>query len=377
MTKLRWMVLFVLTFLVITPLSSASAQETGLTIYGVIDNGTPGGSVPESQPVSLFVYTDGALSGQYDTTADSSGMFTIVDIDLSNGDEVVAFTNYAGAVYSSVSFVYGPEISLPSLSIAIYESTEDSSDVTISQLTFMLNASDGELRVGEYYLINNAGNRTWIGSTNIDLGFKTTMAFSLPSAAESLWFSGYGLDVRFFTVEGGFVDSAPVVPGVPSAEIFFSYALPFDGSYALTKTLNLPVENVEYLIAEGSQITLEGEGITYNDTIETDTGAALSYISAEFDANQTLTFQVVEQSTTAMGSFNGLEIGIGLAVLVIAGLGIFFMMKRGKNAVLPASAGPLLHEIANLDDAYAAGELKLAQYHKARRDLIERVKKLR
>lgn len=377
MTKICWMAYFILVLLVIMPISSAVAQDSGLSIIGMIQNGTQGGSVPESQPVSLFVYTEGALSGQYETTADSSGMFTFEDIELSGGDEVVAFTNYAGAVYSSASFVYEPENGLPSLSIAIYESTEDSRNVTISQLTFMLNASDGELRVGEYYLISNTGERTWLGTTNVDLGFKTTMAFSLPSEADSLWFSGYGLDVRFFTVEGGFVDSAPVVPGVPSAEIFFSYALPFDGSYELTKTLNLPVENVEYMVAEDSGITLEGEGITYNETIETETEAALSYSSSGFDAGETFSFRVSEQSVYYSGSSIGLEIGIGLAVLVIAGLGIFFMMKRGKNAVLPASAEPLLLEIANLDDAFAAGELKMAQYQKTRKDLIERVKKLR
>ncbi|MBG0770657.1 MAG: hypothetical protein H0S82_03060, partial [Anaerolineaceae bacterium] len=108
-----------------------------------------------------------------------------------------------------------------------------------------------------------------------------------------------------------------------------------------------------------------------------ETEAALSYSSSGFDAGETFSFRVSEQSVNYSGSSIGLEIGIGLAVLVIAGLGIFFMMKRGKNAVLPASAEPLLLEIANLDDAFAAGELMEAQYHKARKDLIERVKKLR
>ena len=376
MKKLRWIALIFVILLLIAPISSAEAQDAGLTIYGVIYNGTQGGPLPANQPISLYVYSGESQTGEYSITADSSGVFVFEGVKLSAGDEVVAFTDYEGGVYSTASFTYDPESALPDLSIAIYESTEDNSDVSVYQLTFMLNASDGELRVGEYYLLSNVGDRTWIGSYDESLGFNTTAGFSLPSNAESLWFSGYGLNERFFNTADGFVDSVPVEPGIPSSEIFFSYALPFNGTYAFTKTLNLPVEKVDFLVAEGSGITLEGDGIVYNETIETDTDTALSYSAPGFGAGQSFTFAVVVQSSTLFGSSMMMELGIGLAVMAMSGLGIYFVMKHSKARSLPASAEPVLAEIAQLDEAYAAGELKKSQYQKKRTVLIERIKRL-
>lgn len=376
MNKMLWTALIIVILLAFAPLSSIYAQNSGVTINGIIYNGTQGGELSEGLLVSLYVYTDGSITGQYNTTADSAGVFTFQQVDLMGGEEVVAYTDYAGGVYSAESFVYDPDGEIPDLTIEVYESTEDSSDVVISQLTFMLNASDGQLRVGEYYILSNTSDKTWIGSFDEGLGFNRTIEFSIPSDAETLWFSGYGLDMRFFSVEGGFVDTVPVGPGDPYSEIFFSYAVPFTGIYEMTKTLNLPVESVEYLVAQDSGITLEGNGISYTEVIQTDTDAANSYGSPGFDAGQTLSFTVIESSGVFSGSGIGLEVGIGLAVLALSGLGIYWVMKGGEKAALPANAEPLLVEIASLDDAYAAGNLKKAQYQKKRNALLEKVKKL-
>lgn len=377
MKKAHWLLLIVVIILAMSPFSAASAQDNGRTIYGVIYNGTQGGQVPNGQLVTLYVYTDGSVSGQYSANADSSGVFVFENIELINGDEVVAISDYAGAVYSAESFVYDSESEVPDLSIEIFEATEDSSNVTVAQLTFMLNASDGQLRVGEYYLISNVGDKTWIGTLDENLGFNTTVKFSLPAEAESLWFSGYGLDMRFFSVADGFVDTIPVSPGDPSMEVFFSYAIPFTGKYEMSKTLNVPVDSVEFLVASESEIVVQGEGLVYSDTIQTDTDAALSYHSDGFEADENFSFSVIEQSAGFFKTSLGLELAIGLAVVVLAGLGIYLVMKGSRKGTLPDGADPLIIEIAHLDDAYAAGELKRDQYQKKRQALIEQVKHMK
>jgi len=377
MKKAHWLLLIVVIIMAMSPLSAASAQDNGQTIYGVIYNGTQGGQVPNGQLVTLYVYTDGSVSGQYSANADSSGVFVFENIELINGDEVVVISDYAGAVYSAESFVYDSESEVPDLSIEIFEATEDSSNVTVAQLTFMLNASDGQLRVGEYYLISNVGDKTWIGTLDENLGFNTTVKFSLPTEAESLWFSGYGLDMRFFSVADGFVDTIPVSPGDPSMEVFFSYAIPFTGKYEMSKTLNVPVDSVEFLVASESGIVVQGEGLEYSETIQTDTDAALSYHSDAFDAGENFSFSVVEQSAGFFKTSLGLELAIGLAVVVLAGLGIYLVMKGSRKDTLPDCADPLIIEIAHLDDAYAAGELKRDQYQKKRQALIAQVKHMK
>ena len=376
MKSLKWVVFLALILMLFMLVPDVQAQDVVLNIHGVVFNGTEGGGIPENLLISLHVYTADAITGEYSATADNNGAFTFTDVALVSGDEVVAFTTYEDGVYSAESFIYDPETEIPKLSIAIYESTEDSAKVFISQLTFMLSASDGQLRVGEHYLVSNAGDRTWIGTNDDAIGINTTIEFSLPPEAESLWFSGYGLDMRFFSVEGGFVDTVPVGPGNPYLEIFFSYTVPYTGSYELTKTLNLPVDNLEYLVVQEDGIAITGEGIISGEVVETGTESAFSYSSPGFEAGKTLSFEIFDQSASSIGSSLSLEIGIGLAVLVLAGLGIFWVMRRGRKGALPASADPLLVEIAKLDESYEAGNLKEAQYQKKRNALIVRVKQI-
>lgn len=137
-----------------------------------------------------------------------------------SGDKVVAFAEYLDVTYTSESFTYNPEEEIPTLSIVIYETTEDFSNVLITQMTMMISTSDDQLQVGEYYLLGNLGDRTWVGSYNDALGMNTTTEFSLPSVVNSLWFSGSGLGERFFSVDNGIADTASIIPGYHSADVF-------------------------------------------------------------------------------------------------------------------------------------------------------------
>ena len=147
MKSLKWVVFLALILMLFMLVPDVQAQDVVLNIHGVVFNGTEGGGIPENLLISLHVYTADAITGEYSATADNSGAFTFTDVALVSGDEVVAFTTYENGVYSAESFIYDPETEIPELSIAIYESTEDSAKVFISQLTFMLSASDGQLRV--------------------------------------------------------------------------------------------------------------------------------------------------------------------------------------------------------------------------------------
>lgn len=376
MSKRQLFSVIIAIFLTLSVMSAGQAQESAPTISGSLQNGTEGGEVPEDLPVTLFVYSDESLAGTYETTSDSSGRFIFEQVELMGDDVLVAFTNYLNVTYTSPSFTYDPDGESPDVPIVIYETTDDPSGVAISQMTLMLSTTDGQLRVGEYYMVSNLGDRTWVGSYDEALGVNRTVEFSLPAEAESLWFSGGGLGERFFSMDNGIVDSAPIVPGSPSAEIFFSYAVPYSGSYEMTKTLNLPVDSIEYLIAQEGEIAIEGDQIVYNEMIETDTESAISYLSPGFGPGQTLSFRIYDQSAFSFGASIGLEIGIGLTVLVFAVFCIFWLVRRNRSGTLPDSAEPLLVEIAQLDNAYFAGNLKKAQYQKRRNRLIERIKQM-
>jgi len=142
----------------------------------------------------------------------------------------------------------------------------------------------------------------------------------------------------------------------------------------MTKTLNLPVENIEYLIAQGGGIVLEGEDVAYSGTIDTENDAALLYISPGISTNHSISFQIVDETEPSSRTAIGLEVGIGLAVLAVAGFGIFCISRENRRIILPEAAGRLLTKIANLDDDYEAGNLQNIHYQKKRQALIEKIK---
>jgi hypothetical protein len=374
--KKSWIFVVALSLILIcSTFSPAQAQDEGFTIYGVVYNGTPSGQVPEDLPINLYVFTDGIQSGSFESVIDESGVFVFEGLTLSEGDQVIATTDYLDVTYMSSSFTYEADQEIPDLSLAIYETTEDPSGIYFTQISILLNEVDGQLRLGEYYLLANRGERTWIGTYDETLGTNTTVSFSLPTGAEDLWFSGAGLDDRFLSTEDGFVDTVPVIPGDASAEVFFSYDLPFSGQVQLDRLIDKPVEYIEFLVSEVGGIEIQGSGITYQGVIEMDSGNALSYIAEPLNAGETLSYQVVS-STNAGSSGLGLEIGVGIVTLILSGLGIYILWRKPFQGVLPKEAEPILNEIANLDAAFDGRELPKKQYQIKRHRLINKIEKL-
>jgi hypothetical protein len=324
--------------------------------------------------VTLHVYSEGALADTFVSETDSEGGFSFEVTELAEGDQLLAATSYLDISYTSSNYTYQQDQDLPELLIAVYETTEDSNHIVISQMTMMLNASEGQLRVGEYYLLSNFGDRTWIGAFDEALGMNTTTRISLTPSAESLWFSGGDLGDRFQAVPDGVADTAPVVPGAPSAEVFFSYAVPYTGTYGFTKTLNLPVDSVGFLLAEESEILVAGDEIQFSETVDTETEMALSYVAPGFGVDQSLNFTVSDQKGGVI-SLNW-ELGVGALFVVMAGLGIFWLLRKDRQVVLPKAVDPLMKEIAALDDLYAAGQIQKRDYSKRRRDLLEKIKEI-
>ncbi len=331
-------------------------QAESFTIYGVVYNGTSTGEVPDNLTVTLYVFTDGSQSGSFDTVIDKSGVFSFEGIALSEGDQVIATTEYLGVSYMSSSFTYMADQEIPDLSLAIYETTDDPSGVYFTQMSILLNEVDGELRLGEYYLLANSSDRTWIGTYDESLEANTTTAFSLSPDASGLWFSGAGLGDRFLSTADGFVDTLAVVPGTASSEVFFSYVLPFSGDLKFNRPLEFPVQQAELLVSEEGRIEISGPGINFNGVMEMDSGNALSYSAGPFSAGESLTFDITTKSEGGVPGL-GWQLGIGLSTLALSGVGIFLLWRKPISRTISESAEPMLQEIAALDDRFEQGEV--------------------
>jgi len=348
-------------------------QGEGIVVTGQVINGTSGGAVPEGLPVTLQAFSESAQerAAVYTTTVAVDGSFRFDGVAAAEGDMLVARAVYQDVVYTSDTVTLEPGQQEASLHIAVYETTERRPDIRIAQLHMFLNRVDDRLRVGEYYLIGAAGDRTWVGREDPDTGQWITLAFRLPERAQGLWFSGPGLGERFVEWEGGFVDTQPIPPGLTTSEVFFSYEIPYRDGVRLTRDFDVPVDSVVLLISEAGGVTPEGAGISSAGTLETSMGVALSYTAGPLAAGQPLAFNLVDDETAAWNGGGWKEIALGLCVLAAAAGGAFWMWRSPVVPALPAEADALVEAIAALDADLEAGQVE-EDVHRRRRKALKR-----
>jgi hypothetical protein len=348
-------------------------QNGGIVVTGQVINGSSGGAVPAGLSVTLHTFSGSEQAEVYTTTVAADGLFRFDGVVATEGDTLVARAVYQDVAYASDAVALEPGQQEASLHIAVYETTERRPDIRIARLHMFLNRVDDRLRVGEYYLIGAAGDRTWMGREDLDTGRRTTLAFTLPEGAQGLWFSGPGLGERFVEWEGGFVDTQPIPPGLTTSEVFFSYEIPYRDGVRLTRDFDVPVDSVVLLISEAGGVTPEGAGISSAGTLETSMGVALSYTAGPLAAGQPLAFNLVDRQTAAWNSGGWKEMAIGLFVLAAAVGGAFWLWRSSTLPSLPAEANVLVEAIAALDADFEAGQVAEDTYWRERKALKRQI----
>jgi hypothetical protein len=353
-------------------------QERGIVVTGQVTNGTPGGTVPAGLPVTLYTVagSEQEQTAVYTTTVAAGGWFRFDGVVVAEGDTLVARAVYEDVIYTSDAVVLEPGQQEASLSIAVYETTERRPGIRIAQLHVFLNRVDDRLRVGEYYLVGAAGDRTWVGTGDPVTGRRITLAFTLPEGAQGLWFSGPGLGERFVEEEGGFADTEPIPPGVTTSEVFFSYEIPYRDGLRVTRTFDVPVDSVVLLVSEAGGVALEGEEIAPADTLETPMGVALSYTAGSLAAGQPLAFSLIDQEIAAWHGGEWGEMAVGLFVLAVAIGGTFWLWRSPVLPALPVEADALVEAIAGLDADFEAGQVEEDVYRRERRLLKREIRSL-
>jgi hypothetical protein len=240
------------------------AQGQGV-IEGQVVNGTADAGSMEGLTVTLRVFT--GMEGQLSQTAttDAEGRFRFEGLSTEANHGYALLLNYQGADYGSDLLTFSEGEATLSVPIQVYEPTESDEAVSIEQAHIFVDFREISLVVGEMYIFSNKGDRTYIGAEKVAEGRRETLRLSLPTGAEGLAFESGELGQRFFETADGFVDTWPLLPGQASAQLLFSYSLPYAPSgYDLTRDIPYPLKAVNVLVAEvgvdvtSDQLTLEG-----------------------------------------------------------------------------------------------------------------------
>jgi hypothetical protein len=360
------------------------AQQTEpIVVAGEIANGTAGGAIPPDLPVTLHVFSAVEEMGVYTTTASADGSFRFDQVAVVEKATLIARVAYEDVAYFSDPATLEPglqELSLPGVSI--YETTEDPADVQVTQLHVFASVAGDRLRVSEFHLLGNSGDRTYVGARDPESGERVSLTFSLPEGATNLSFDGPGIGERFLAREGGFADTQPVLPGAATSEVFFNYELPYRGGMQVERTFGLPVASVA-LVTPDEGIALEGSGLTSAGAVDTQMGPALAYTAGPLTAGESLAFAVVERpSDGVVPAASGPvptrnttgEVAIGILTLGLAGATAYLLWRSPTLGEPTPDVRPLIRSIAALDVDFESGRVEEQAYRQKRKALKQRLR---
>jgi mono/diheme cytochrome c family protein len=355
-----------------------TAERKG-SVTGKVVNSTPGGSVPAGLPVTLHGFEGQNLLGTFTTTVGADGAFQFAALAFTPGRQFIATTAYKNVTYASQAGTFDLGRGTLNLSLPIYETTTDPAVLAVDQVHMFLEFnSPNQVTVGQLFIFSNHGDRTFAANGGSPLNF------NLPAGATNLNVHNAQLDKTFFHTGDVFSLLWSIPPGQGSSQVIFSFNLPYGDNLGYQQKMNYPVANLDVLVSDLG-IQLAGPQLQSLGVQNFQGQAFQTFSAGALPAGQTLDLQVSGKAGTGAIAHTGvsnnnttatLAIGLGALALALLGLGVWIYRHPRSQARAAQTKEDLLAALAELDDAYAAGELAEADYHKERGDLKSELKKV-
>lgn len=379
----------------------AQTEVSGPGVIEILVNNATTGETPDVLPLFLWIIDGENLVGSR-TTETSGGMARFEDLPTDANWAYVVQAEYNNAPFSSDLVQFSANETVLRLPLNVYDGGASSADISISRGHWVVSIeSPHSIDIGELYALTNSSDRVFMGE---DETGSHVLTFHLPPNATNISFEDGALGERYVQVGDIIYDTLPMPPG--QRQIFFRYSLPVEDervvlahpvAYAVT-TLNLLVPDL------GMQV--EAPGWTQGESRQTPDAAYLNFTLANLAADSTpqATFsnlnaaiftaltgntttadasvprQVVDaEATPGISGQPFLPFLLALLALAALGGGMFFSLRHRRAQIAAAPRRrqqlqqALVEEMAELDNAYEAGELNAAAYETERRLLKTRL----
>jgi mono/diheme cytochrome c family protein len=363
--------------------SGGTPAPTAVSALGVVEgkivNGTPGGSVPPGLPVTLHGFDADTEVVTEKTTSDASGAFRFDGLQVVSGRIFGVTAEYNGvSYYSQGAHVTDPATPLD-LPVTIYDTTTQADTIGVDRIHLLFDFSaQGVVQVVELWVLSNHGDRTIVSPAGAG-----TFKVALPPGAANLGFQEGALGGRYLSTQDGFADTQPIPPGSASAQLIFSFTLPYARSLDFSQSTGYAVDAVVVLVPEGGP-AVRAAGLQDLGTNQASGESLHSYALGALTSGQKVSLQISGSSVGSappVTSEVGIAIGAGVlgAVLVLVGLWWYRSARPRTPSLAPAEPEgqePLLRAIAALDEAFERGEVPEVDYRRQREDLKRRALRL-
>ena len=390
--------------LLLSPLPLHGEGEA--TVRGRVVNGSSGGADPADLEVALHIFGD---SGEVDiatASADASGRFEFVHVEVDEGFAYAVTTSYEDILYSVrlEPATLGEE----PVDLVVYETTSSLEGLQVAADVLLVGGIEGDkgsLSAFRVISVMNDADRTFVP----DLAQPARMnflRFSLPTGATNVDVDSNLPGGEIITIGTGFALTAPVTPG--SHQVAYTYRIPYQGSHLeLVHSFPMGAETFRLLIDDAVG-RLEGSGaLAPMPAINVEGRSHSVWGATELSPGTKLSLNIVDLARPPMLRRLGdaltdgpyLNIGIPSVVgLVLASLLVYSMAFRRAGRESSVVSGPvaaaaavstdaaqrgqdhpiderraLVEEIASLDNLFHRGEVPEDDYHQRRQELKDRL----
>jgi mono/diheme cytochrome c family protein len=351
------------------------------SISGQVENGTTGEIVGQPLVATLRAFTQALnITLTLTETVGADGRYTFNLTDVPQEWFYRVGVSYNGIDFSSgfgqLSFSE-PVLDLP---ITVFEQTTDPSDVLIERLHIVASFADGFVQVGELYVVSNVSDAVFMGESG--RAEEGTFRLSLPPEATSIDFQrGFGSVDSFIPTSeviftgDGWADTLPVRPGT-GLLLLVQYVLPYDREGRYSHQVYYDTAGVTLVLAEAGVRLDEADGWTNRGLQSTEMGSFTSYSLDNLAPGAALTLSLEGRPRSGGGGPAAAVLGgstellVGGAAALIVLIAAALIVRRWRQEPEPlAGREELLLAIAELDEAFEAGELDAAEYEAERDDL--------
>jgi hypothetical protein len=246
---------------------------------------------------------------------------------------------------------------------------------------------EGALFIQEIMVLENLGNRVYVGSREVEPGKREVLRISLPKKAMAFEPLKGLMGCCIVQTEDGFIDTMDIKPG--KKDIRFSYKVDYGSSrYELSKRLYAKTESIDFLIPDKG-IKAKSDMLEFRGPMGNPDQRFLHLSGKDLAKGSRI---VLELKSLPWGK--GLfRLAVVVLVIVIMGAGLSYPFMRkwmrkgesGESAIIdigPERPTPvdqreeLLREIGHLDDLFESGKIDPEEYRSKRKRMMEEAKEI-
>lgn len=389
-------------------LAAPAFADGGGTVEGKVVNGTANGSSVGDVEVTLTAYFGQTERNKSTTKTDASGGFKFTGLETNSSYSYEAATTYQKADYEAPRVSFSGAAETKSVTLKVYDASTDPGTVKTTAKHYQLSfGNGGEVQVSEILVMRNDTDKTFVGSREVGPDQRETSKYMPPSGAKNIEYGDTLMSCCVVKDGAGFVDTMAITPG--EVQKIYSYRLPYSGTaLSFISTLQQNVDKVQVLVPNGS-VRANVAGLA-NHGAQTLQGTDYQVFSADnlkANTNLDVTLEGLPVASP-LGEVPLALIAIALGVLAALAVAFYVLRKRSQPGVpQPANSIPynspyayyaapkkerraasnnpallelerrdLLSAIANLDEAFEAGQIGRQDYERLRAEKKRRLMQL-